>query len=302
MPNPETTSAENLAHYSGGKCLACGRGEAWRDISAAIFSAPPTGEIRNVPAVSEPWLLWVTSGEIETHDREAGGPWIKSRLKRGMFFFATGGAPYDCRWKTLTSEPFEYMRVLLEVPLFKRALEEVCGTSASHAQPRDVSGFADEPLNSLLERLHDELLRRRASPLLVQGIAQAIAVHLARNYVVLTRRSRDAARPALPGYKLRRITDWMRDHLADKFDLDRLAALAGLSKYHFGRLFKNALGQTPNRHHITQRMDTARRLLRETNKTALEIALEVGYANASHFAQLFRRETGLTPSDYRRRR
>lgn len=43
-------------------------------------------------------------------------------------------------------------------------------------------------------------------------------------------------------------------------------------------------------------------LLRETKMGVLDVALEVGYANPSHFARLFRRETGLSPSDYRRQR
>ena len=49
-------------------------------------------------------------------------------------------------------------------------------------------------------------------------------------------------------------------------------------------------------------MDTARRLLRETKKSVAAVALEVGYASPSHFAQLFRRDTGLSPSDHGRQR
>jgi AraC family transcriptional regulator len=49
-------------------------------------------------------------------------------------------------------------------------------------------------------------------------------------------------------------------------------------------------------------MNEARRLLRETKMGIVDVALEVGYANPSHFARLFRRETGLSPSDYRRQR
>jgi AraC family transcriptional regulator len=49
-------------------------------------------------------------------------------------------------------------------------------------------------------------------------------------------------------------------------------------------------------------MDAARQLLRETKKSVVYVALDVGYSNPSHFAQLFRRETGLSPSDYRRQR
>jgi AraC family transcriptional regulator len=49
-------------------------------------------------------------------------------------------------------------------------------------------------------------------------------------------------------------------------------------------------------------MDAAKRLLRETKKSVVEVALDVGYGNPSHFAQIFRRQTGLSPSDYRRQR
>jgi quercetin dioxygenase-like cupin family protein len=53
---------------------------------------------------------------------------------------------------------------------------------------------------------------------------------------------------------------------------------------------------------IRLRIDAARRLLRETKKSVITIANEVGYSNPSHFAQVFRKETGLSPTDYRRER
>jgi len=154
-----------------------------------------------------------------------------------------------------------------------------------------------------MERLHKELTRRKASPLLVQAIAQAIAVHLARNYADLVS-SPESFRgsPSLPGFKLRQITDWMAQHMEEEFRLAQLAAQAGLSKFHFLRLFKNATGESPSRYHTNLRMDAARRLLRETKKTVVEVALDVGYTNPSHFARLFRRQTGLSPSDYRQQR
>jgi AraC family transcriptional regulator len=94
----------------------------------------------------------------------------------------------------------------------------------------------------------------------------------------------------------------MREHIDEDFDLQQLAALAGLSKFHFHRLFKRAVGEAPSRYQLNLRMHEAKRLLRETKKTALDIGLEVGYTNASHFARVFRRETGLPPSDYRKQR
>jgi AraC family transcriptional regulator len=87
----------------------------------------------------------------------------------------------------------------------------------------------------------------------------------------------------------------MAKHGAEDFDLARLAAQARLSKFHFHRLFKSAIGVSPSRYQINLRIDAARRLLRETKKSVLTVGLDVGYANPSHFAQLLRRETGLCP-------
>lgn len=300
MSIPETTSVESLERYVGGKCLFESRGEAWRDIKAWIIALAPVGDTRHLPSVSEPFLAWTMSGEIDFQERENKLPWITHRIKKGAFFLTSGGAPYDVRWKAMTPEPFEVMFVFVELPLLQRALEEVFGADAAQARLRDGSAFTDGALDSLMERLRDELTRQQASPLFVQGIAQAIAIHLARDYGVTTDESRGSR--SLPGYKLRQITDWMAEHAAEDFSLDRIAAQAGLSKFHFQRLFKSATGVTPSRYHINLRMNLARRLLRETKKSVVDIALEVGYANPSHFAQLFRRETGLSPSDYRRQR
>jgi AraC family transcriptional regulator len=301
MSIPEKTSAEAFVRYVGGKCLFEGRGEAWRDIKACLYAHPPVIDTFLVPSVSEPSLAWTTSGEVDFQEREDGQPWVTNRIKKGSFFLTSGGAPYEVRWKAVTSEPFESMIVFIDLQLLQRALEEVFGSNADHARLRDISGFTDDTLNWLMERLRDELTRPQASPLFVQALAQAIAIHLAREYGVTDAESRSSS-PSLPGYKLRQLREWMAEHTAEEFNLERLAAQAGLSRFHFERLFKAATGVSPSRYHIDLRMNEARRLLRETKMSVVDVALEVGYTNPSHFAQLFRREIGLSPSDYRRQR
>jgi AraC family transcriptional regulator len=301
MSVPETTSAEAFWRYAGGECLFESRGEAWRDVKAWLTALPPTVDTLHIPAVSEPFLAWVTSGEVDFQEREGGEPWVTNRIRKGSFFLTTGGAPYDVRWRAVTPEPYETMLVFIELPVLQRALEEVFGADATHARLRDASAFDDEGLNSRLGLLREELTRPQASPLVVQSLAHLIAVHLARSYGVTDEESHGSS-PSLPGHKLRQITDWMAEHVAEEFSLDRLAAQAGLSRFHFQRLFKAATGVAPSRYHIDLRLNEARRLLRETKMSVIDVALEVGYANPSHFARLFRRETGLSPSDYRRQR
>jgi len=298
---PETTSAEAFERYVGGKCVRAGSGEAWRNIKAWLISLPPAVKTLHLPSVSETSLAWTTSGEVDFQEREGDKPWITHRIKKGSFFLTSGGAPYDCRWKAVSAEPFESMAVFIALPLLQQAMEEVFGPEAEHARLRDISAFTDPALSALMELVREELLRKQASALLLEGIAQAMAIHLARNYAE-TMADSPSGSPSLPGYKLRQITDWMKENLAEEFNLERLAAQAGLSRFYFNRLFKSAMGVSPSQHHIALRMDEAKRMLRETKKSVVEVALDVGYANPSHFAQLFRRETGLSPSDYRRQR
>ncbi len=301
MKVPETTSAEAFERYVGGKCVRAGHGKAWRNIQAWLITLPPVVDTLHLPSVSEPSLAWTVSGEADFQEREGKRPWITHRIRKGSFFLTTGGAPYDCRWKAVTSEPFQSMAVFIELPLLQRALEELHGANTGRVRLRNISAFTDMALSSLMGRVHEELMRRKASPLFLEGMAQAIAIHLARNYTE-TITGPPSGSPSLPGYKLEQITDWMAEHLAEEFNLDRLAARAGLSKFYFNRLFKSALGVSPSRYLIALRMDAAKRLLRETKRSVVDIGLEVGYAGPSHFAQLFRKETGLSPSDYRRQR
>jgi AraC family transcriptional regulator len=301
MPVPDTTSAEAIDSYAIGRKIAGSKGPAWKDVRLSVISLPPVAEIFTMPAVTEPFIVWTTSGEAETQERENNGPWLTSHLKKGAMFLTAAGAPYDFRYRTLTPEPYEVVLVLLSLPLFNEALKEVFGRNAAHARLRDVSGFEDPHLVALLQQLLAEANRPVSSRLFVRGIGQAIAVHLARNYTALTEAAHGEA-SSLPGFKLRRVTDWMAEHLAEEFSLPRLAEQAGISEFHFNRLFKRATGMPPSQYQIKLRLDAARRLLRETKKSVITIANEVGYSNPSHFAQLFRKETGLSPSDYRRER
>jgi AraC family transcriptional regulator len=172
MAMPETTSAESFARFVGGKCLRVGEGKAWRELKAWIIALPQVVSSLPLPSVSEPFLARTRSGEVEFQEREGKGPWTTRRLKKGLFFLTTGGAPYECRWQTATSEPFESMAVFLELPLLQRALEEGFGAEAANARLRDASAFVVGALNSMMEQLHGELARRKANPLFVQGIAQ----------------------------------------------------------------------------------------------------------------------------------
>ncbi|WP_106212073.1 helix-turn-helix domain-containing protein [Kineococcus rhizosphaerae] len=100
---------------------------------------------------------------------------------------------------------------------------------------------------------------------------------------------------------LRRARDLIDRHYAEDLDLDRLAATAGLSRFHFLRSFRGAYGCTPGEHLTRRRVERAQDLLRATNLTVTEVCHLVGYSSLGSFSSTFRRLVGTTPSAYQAR-
>jgi hypothetical protein len=82
MSIPETTSAEGLERYLGGKCLFHSSGEAWRAVKAWIVALPPIVDMLHVPSVSEPFLAWTMSGEVDFQERENKRPGLRDNVAK----------------------------------------------------------------------------------------------------------------------------------------------------------------------------------------------------------------------------
>jgi transcriptional regulator GlxA family with amidase domain len=81
--------------------------------------------------------------------------------------------------------------------------------------------------------------------------------------------------------------------------LKDLAASAGMSRYHFLRVFRRLTGMTPYQYLLSARMRRAAVELGTTRRPVLEIALDSGFGDLSTFNHRFRAVFGLTPSQYR---
>ncbi|WP_350297534.1 AraC family transcriptional regulator [Pseudomonas putida] len=294
----ERTSAHGLEAHIRGKRIAASDVLADRDILVQIFNREREEGNFIVPAVAEPLLVWIISGNAAVQERELGGQWETSEVAKGDFFLTTSAQPYEMRWNVSSADDFEVMHIYLGVPLLERAIHEVLGGPVEAVRLREVSGGRDEGLSVLLEHVRLELMGCGASPLYLQGLAQCIAVYLARHYLDSSADDRPR-RNALPAYKFRRVLAAMEADLARDFNLRQLAEVAGMSECHFSRMFKKAAGYSPLQFFIRLRMARARQLLLETDQSIIDIGLEVGYGSPSHFSQVFKREVGVTPTQYR---
>ncbi len=100
---------------------------------------------------------------------------------------------------------------------------------------------------------------------------------------------------------LRRARDEADRSYADEVDLERLAAVAGLSKFHFLRLFRSTYGMTPGDYVSQRRIERAQDLLRATNLTVTEVCHAVGFSSLGSFSSRFRSVVGESPSQFQAR-
>src|SRR5215469_16376037 len=100
--------------------------------------------------------------------------------------------------------------------------------------------------------------------------------------------------------KLRQVLSYMEENFARDIRLRELAGIAGLSDFHFARSFRQSTGSTPHQHLLQIRVNKAKSLLLRPQLTILEIALALGFSDASRFAKVFRAHTGVSPADWRR--
>lgn len=93
---------------------------------------------------------------------------------------------------------------------------------------------------------------------------------------------------------------WLEAHSAEEIDLEATAREAGLSAFHFLRVFSKVLGVTPHQYLLRTRLRRAARLLTEGERAVTDVALDVGFADLSNFVRSFRRAAGVSPGGFRR--
>ncbi|MEM1043711.1 MAG: DNA-binding response regulator [Bacteroidota bacterium] len=104
----------------------------------------------------------------------------------------------------------------------------------------------------------------------------------------------------MPASALRRVEDHVAKHFDEALSLADLAAVAGMSPFHFAHCFKATVGLAPYQYVVQQRIEEAKRLLRHTDWLVSDVAAAVGYESQGHFTTLFKREVGVPPGRYRR--
>ncbi len=121
-----------------------------------------------------------------------------------------------------------------------------------------------------------------------------LATHLVSRYA-----GRDVRMPSVGRRRLQPAINYIRDNLHTDLSLTAMAAAANVSKFHFVRVFKDAVGETPVRYLTRQRLLRARRLLADTALPVGEVAKRCGFVSGDRLLAAFTREYGVSPSRFR---
>ncbi len=104
----------------------------------------------------------------------------------------------------------------------------------------------------------------------------------------------------LTTHRFAAVVGYIKKHLAESLTIDKLSALACMSKATFFRLFKREFGLTPVEFIIRERLGEAKRLLRHPLASVAEVCLRAGFNNLSYFQALFKKYEGVTPGAYKK--
>jgi AraC family transcriptional regulator len=165
---------------------------------------------------------------------------------------------------------------------------------------RENFGVRDPELVKIGKQLLAGLeLEGPASRLQIDSLAIELAVHMLRRHCTTTTTELRTA-SNLPPRKLKRVLEYIDGNLRDDMTLPDLAKLVAMSPGHFAHMFRQTTGLPPHQFVLERRMERAKGLLRDTDLLITEIAQQVGCASHSHLSAMFHRDTGLTPSEYRK--
>lgn len=160
----------------------------------------------------------------------------------------------------------------------------------------------DNVIPRLLKLLETEMLAGGETGILyADSLAQALTVrYLSLNKISDQTIVKQIA--PLPLAILRRVKEYMEEHLLDNLSLDELARETHYSRDHFLRMFRAATGKTPHQYLTERRVERAKSILQGAEKISLiDLAARCGFSSQAHMTRVFREQVGVTPGAFKRR-
>jgi AraC family transcriptional regulator len=266
----------------------------WVGLEAARYRASTAWEY-DAPALTHHRLILVTRPpqELELRFEE-----VKRHVPpaAGAIILVPAGTRGRVRW----SGGFDWLHIYLEPGLVARVVAEAFDLDPARLAVPPLDGLDLPHLRAAMGAVGAELITGGAGgPLAAESLANVLAVHLIRHVLAPPQaaRGRDGT---IPRARLRAVVEYIEEHLGAGPTLERMAAVAHLSVYHFARQFRAATGLPPYQYVILRRVERAKQLLQGGGDLSLaEVAAHAGFSDQSQFTHHFKRLVGVTPGQFR---
>ncbi|MDJ0595546.1 MAG: AraC family transcriptional regulator [Pleurocapsa sp. MO_226.B13] len=223
-------------------------------------------------------------------ERSLDGKIRVERRNRGDIAIIPAGIAHFCNWNTSA----EFAILAIEPTLLQQVGRGLVDCDRIELVPQFMDR-GDTLIEGIFSALKDELQSKQMSgSLLVDNLKTTLAIHLLRKYCS-TKPKLSSYQDGLSPLKLREIKEYIDVNLDRNLKIVELAKLAQISPYHFIRLFRKSLGQTPYQYILQLRIEKGKNLLQHSQLSVEEIAANLGFCDRSHFAKYIKRFTGLTP-------
>jgi AraC family transcriptional regulator len=295
------TGGYGLDKYGPEGLLVSSAERGWSSLSAALFhhgsgviawkNAQPHTEI----------CVNVRGNQSSVITRQGGGVFDRTVAERGKIWLSPPGLEEDI---LDISDPVSgILHIYLPSSHFA---PEGLGIDVSRSVTgslRFESAFQDPLLAEIAFAIASELqCETSAGRLLADSLASGLAARLVQNRISRSpaQASSLMSQEGLDRRRLSRVLDYIEANLEGDLTLDHLASIACLSRFHFARAFKAAVGQPPHRYVSSKRLERAKALLARGDRPLIDIALALNFSSQTNFSRAFRQVTGRTPGDFRR--
>jgi AraC family transcriptional regulator len=276
--------------HSGETILLSSQKTVWEGILLEHLYFPAI-DISDVTAMNHHLTLQL--GTPKTVELKVNGRFNRQQMIPGNVCITPVHHLHAIRWQS----EMEVLMMTLEPSFVMKALQE--SVNPDRVELIMHRGQSDPLIREILLALKVELEAGCPSGRLYgEAMGTALAVHLLKTYTT-SKLTSFQSEDGLPERKLTQVLEYIQTHLDRDIRLAVLAALTGISQYHFCRLFKRSLGVTPYQYVLQQRIERSKQLLKQKNLAIADIALMCGFKSQSHLTTLFRKHTGITPKNFR---
>ena len=283
--------------------------ETFEAATQVLKELPILGRMHIVEAIPNALRADRHVGEYEIHYVVSGtlNFWVGERnyeVRPGMAFLTQPDELHGGVDATL--EPGEWYWLRLKFPGASKPLPELSAATTKKLK-RDFAAMTNHlfagsmQLRGCFARLIEEHRQPGAhGPLMARLILHELLVTVIRDYAKASATAQTGT--AFLSEPIQRAVEWIQEHLKEELpSIDDIAVQVGLSESHFRRRFHEETGFSPLEYVTRQRVLRAKELLHDDRLSITRLAFDLGFQSSGYFAQVFRKMTGMTPSDYRER-